>query len=501
MAWFDVHRKGLAKLIERRGKAFAIFELIQNAWDEEGTTRVDVSLEQIPGKPQAMLRVEDDAPEGFKDITHAYTLFAESAKKGDPTKRGRFNWGEKLVLALCYEATIHTTTGRVIFSEDGKRKHRPSSKRQRGSVFSARIRMTRQELQDIEDQIDLLHPPEGIDTYFNERRIAKEHYLSEIEIKLPTIAADDEGNLKRTIRKTTVGISEPCDGQEPMIFEMGIPVCKLEGGERWHVDVGQKVPLSMERDNVTPGYLRTLRVHVMNAMRDDLEAEDAVQPWARDAAADERCEDATVKKSLDLRFGKKRVKYDPSDPEANKLAMSKGYTVIHGRSLHRDEWRNVERAEAAKPAGQVTPSPKPYSEHGDPVNVIDPSDWTEEQRNAIAYIKHLHRELIGCDVDVMIVRNVRNFAACYSRDRDVLCSSLDLSLQVLGHKFFRNVGYGNLTYCNELMIHEFAHYFSGDHLSSEYHKACCKLGAKLADLAIEKPEIFVTMYDVEEGGE
>jgi hypothetical protein len=46
--WFDVDRDGLAKLLERRGgpgggKISLIHELISNAWDAEGTTRVDVT--------------------------------------------------------------------------------------------------------------------------------------------------------------------------------------------------------------------------------------------------------------------------------------------------------------------------------------------------------------------------------------------------------------------------------------------------------------------------
>jgi hypothetical protein len=35
---FVVDKKGLAKLLERKGKSFAIVELIQNAWDEDTTT-------------------------------------------------------------------------------------------------------------------------------------------------------------------------------------------------------------------------------------------------------------------------------------------------------------------------------------------------------------------------------------------------------------------------------------------------------------------------------
>lgn len=109
-SWFEVDKQGLAKILERKGKEFALMELIQNAWDEPGVTKVTASLE-YRGRNRALLVVEDDAPEGFQNLSHAFTLFAESVKKANPEQRGRFNLGEKLVLALCDEVTIQTTQG------------------------------------------------------------------------------------------------------------------------------------------------------------------------------------------------------------------------------------------------------------------------------------------------------------------------------------------------------------------------------------------------------
>src|SRR5437762_12841988 len=106
--WFEVDKEGLAKILERKGKEFALFELIQNAWDEPGVTKVSASLE-YRGRNRALLVVEDDAPEGFRNLSHAFTLFAESGKKSNPEQRGRFNLGEKLVLALCDEVMLQTT--------------------------------------------------------------------------------------------------------------------------------------------------------------------------------------------------------------------------------------------------------------------------------------------------------------------------------------------------------------------------------------------------------
>src|SRR5690349_15679176 len=59
--WFEVDRQGLAQILERKGKEFALFELIQNGWDEPSVCKVTVSLEH-QGRNKAMLVVEDDAP-------------------------------------------------------------------------------------------------------------------------------------------------------------------------------------------------------------------------------------------------------------------------------------------------------------------------------------------------------------------------------------------------------------------------------------------------------
>lgn len=127
MQWFDIDKGGLAKLMARRGKAFILYELIQNAWDQRSSI-VHVELTKA-GERVAVLPVDDDDPEGFADLRHAWTLFAESGKKADPERRGRFNLGEKLVLAVCEEASISSTSGTVMF--DAKGRHRSRRRRAR----------------------------------------------------------------------------------------------------------------------------------------------------------------------------------------------------------------------------------------------------------------------------------------------------------------------------------------------------------------------------------
>src|SRR5438045_4113820 len=72
MEWFTVGKKGLRKLLEHRGRVLIIHKLLQNACDED-TGRVAITLEPLGGD-RARLVVEDDSPDGFRDLTHAHTL-------------------------------------------------------------------------------------------------------------------------------------------------------------------------------------------------------------------------------------------------------------------------------------------------------------------------------------------------------------------------------------------------------------------------------------------
>lgn len=164
MQWFSVNTAGLAKILARRGKQFTVFELVQNAWDQN-VTRVEITLTKQPGARDALLRVEDDDPEGFSNVTHSFTLFADSDKKSNVRQRGRFNLGEKLVIAMCDKAEIMTTTGGVMFDQRGR--HTLRRKRDRGSVFEGQLKLTNDELEECCDAVVKLIPPDGIETTFN----------------------------------------------------------------------------------------------------------------------------------------------------------------------------------------------------------------------------------------------------------------------------------------------------------------------------------------------
>ena len=137
--------------------------------------------------------------------------------------------------------------------------------------------------------------------------------------------------MRSRTRKAKVSVFEVLAGEIASLYEMGLPI--VETGDKWHVNVGQKVPLNRDRNNVRPAFLRTLRTLMLNEMNDRLTADEANDVWVRQASSDPTCSEAAIKRVLDPRFGEKRAAYDPNDPEANKKWVSMGGTVVHGGML------------------------------------------------------------------------------------------------------------------------------------------------------------------------
>jgi hypothetical protein len=257
--------------------------------------------------------------------------------------------------------------------------------------------------------------------------------------------------------------------------------------DKWHYDVQQRVPVNWERSNVPPSYLKTLRVEVVNAMASKLDKVEAVQPWVTEAIADERCEAVALKDVMVKRFGERAVIADPSDPEGTKIAMSRGYTVIPGGALPKGAWTNIKASGAVLPAGQVTPSPKPYDPDGRPENVKPREEWTPDMLRIATFSEALFEKLTGHTCQVYIVSEataswVANF------QKGLTGTQLCLNFGRLGKSWFFEPKRSERVL--DLLLHEFAHNAVSDHLSHQFHEECSRLGAKLANLCLDEPELF-----------
>lgn len=168
--WFEVDRQGLKKLFAGEDKNFILRELIQNSWDEPGVKNVSITVEKESHGKYALL-IKDDDPEGFYDLSHAYKLFGNTRKRKDPTKRGRFNMGEKQILSLCERAEIKSTKGTICFNSDETRTKKRASTDLGSEVFLV-FRANAKEIEDMVQFASQFIPPQGITTSVNGKVIA-----------------------------------------------------------------------------------------------------------------------------------------------------------------------------------------------------------------------------------------------------------------------------------------------------------------------------------------
>jgi hypothetical protein len=476
LPWFDVDKEGLAALLRRRGAASAVLELVQNAWDTNAT-EVSVTLTKEPGA-LARLVVTDDDPDGFADLTHAFTLFAPSTKGAAPTKRGRFNLGEKLVLALCDRAAIRTVSGAVVFDHDGRR-DAPDLATDVGSVFDATIELSDEDVAEVGVLVRKLIVPTTLLFTYNGEAIEPRTPLDTCRVSLPTEVADSDGVLHPRDRTTDVGLYALLPGETAMIYELGIPVVEWDGP--LHADVGQKIPLDFERSNVKPKFLRALQVAVLNAAYAAVSPDELARPWAASAIEDPRADDEAVRGVIDAKFGPDAVAFDPSDVQANKEAAAQGLRVVGGRALSTDGWAAARRVGALQPAGKVTPSRATVElSVAEAAAYTPPASIRDAVQAVCGYATAVARHLLGAEITVGLVNDSQaDYAAAYGKAG----RALTLNVGRLGKRWFTHP---DQVAIDALLIHEFGHdlYDVPDHLDSRYHDALCELGARLRDCPV-----------------
>ncbi len=463
--WFDVSRDGLKALVADRPKSFIVRELVQNAWDEPDVTEVSITLRRIlEGKQRGKvwLRVSDDAPEGFYDLRHAFTLFSNTRKRTDPEKRGRFNIGEKQILALCEDASIVTTTGSVIFDKDGRRSSR--EKTDKGSIFSATIKMNKEEFMEVRETVKTFLPSSHINTYFNGVELVC-RIGTTFEASLQTEYADKNGDMRLSTRKTTVEVIEIEEDETPTLYEMGLPVC--ETGDKWHYNVNQRVPLTIDRDSVRPSYLRDLRAEVLNHMHEEITEDDSAEAWVQEGLQDERIESEAVEAVVVKQYGDKAFVPTPGDPRANERAISMGYTPVGGRAYSKLAWANIRQAEGVLPPSTEIAGKTEYTDF----DLIPRDDWTDKMIRLERLTKFIAKECSQMDVVVKFIEADDASTCADFSGRTVRYNRSHLSDGFLDDQ----------RECIKLIVHEICHR-RGGHLEMSYHEELTRLAAELAEM-------------------
>lgn len=467
MSWFEVSKDGLKALQDGKSKTFIMAELIQNALDEDVE---NIKIEATYYRNLATITVEDDSPTGFRDLRDAYTLFASCYKRPNPEKRGRFNSGEKFVFSISKKAIIETTSGTIVF--DSKGRHSKRAKRDVGSKITIEVAMTKAEFQEIVEYINLLILPINIIVTFNGNIVKPKMYDRDFTATLQTEHLKGD-KFAKTNRKTQVQLFDTgLTGGCAYIYEMGIPVCKIEC--EYSVNVNQRIPMGMDRDMVSQAYLKDLFAEVLNHTFDKLTSDNASNTWVRIGMSDDRVSKDAVKEVIKQRFGDKALAYTVGDAISNDDALANGHRIIHGAEMSKDEWDNIRKHDVLNSTqdkyGRGTCDWWDYEPLTKGMKMV------EKLARKIAKLT-LHRDI---NVQFIECETSNTHSATFGID------GLTFYVSALGEAWFNNPLDQKVL---NLIIHELGH-DGGHHTESGYHRTLTKIGAMLTLEALNNPAFF-----------
>jgi len=345
---FEINVEGLKELEGGKEPWRLALEPVANVFDEfrgygDGTRKkpldCDVFFRKDDDGRGIWMDVRDNGA-GFSRPEDIWTLFGTTAKRGSAEVAGRFNAGDKQLIASALEAQVVTGSHSVTFC-DGQRTVNEVVPPFGGTEVSVLMPWSIKDKDDVIAKLRTVIPPRGLCYNVDRSTVLPPPLVIGCAVTLPTVALLD-GVMKTTNRKGRVYVMDTPD--EAFLYELGVPVCSLKDvGFPYSLDVHQKVPVPMSRDSVSPKWMFRLIGGVIQAATLDgevlLSPEEQGAPfikgaleWVRDAGALQ----ATIKQL----YGDEAVRQS-SDSLANAQAVQAGATVVSGKWFTDDTRRRL----------------------------------------------------------------------------------------------------------------------------------------------------------------
>jgi hypothetical protein len=435
--WFEISNEGWRRMNAGRPLGSLLREGIQNSLDEE------VSELTVEVGPEVIV-IEDDAPGGFPQDALVYTVFLTD-KEDSPTKRGRKGRGLKELISAMDSARVETIGRTIVFDESGR--HSETNDRRRGTRISLWRPSTPEEVQAALQALSLVIPPGGVTLRVNGRRVKKPRlHLVLWDCQLETVLI--QGGVERIIeRSTRVELYHTRRGEQPHLFEMGIPVEPL--GVPWHVDVQQRVPLADQREAATEHYKLLLKSLLLESLvgqwldRRDLRAE-----WVEEVIAKQMVSDRALEQYIVQVFPRGALL--GGAPRVNDRARQLGGAVVDSTAMPRGLFsaltRVMERAEDFVHRREREFNEKPVEPDG-------------AQRRFAFFVRYLGERLLGRRLQVVFVRKEPTM------DGLVEDAAFDAATGVMKLNTMGKIDFSSPLSPSTLgvIFHELAHHFVAEH--------------------------------------
>lgn len=467
--WFEVDVQGMRELHGGRKPWHLTRELPSNVFDEDSATKCELTLRQV-GELQAYLVCEDDA-KGFRNVADAYTVLGHTYKRSEANKRGRFNLGEKEIIAVSTRAIIETVGRTIHFHGDGTRTDEVNA-RKRGTRIEVWLPWTEEQITKTLDHLKRIMPPKNISFIVNGDTIPYREPKKTFHAMLETVLLD-RGYMRPTHRVCEVELHTP-QTKRAMIYELGVPIQTINCP--YDVNVLQKVPMNPNRDSVKDSYLEGVYAEVLNETINELPDTKASQTWVRQGIENYKVNPEVVKQVLTKRFGDKAVLWS-TNTKANERASESGFTIIDPKTLSGEERDKFVEYGDLKHSSDIFPTS--YKD-------ADPVQPDEHMQKIAEYAKQLAKHLVNRDVTVdFFSMPESHLAACYGRSY----GTLEFNVAVLGVDWFKQ---GICPETTQLIIHELGHQVGDPDFEHgpAYRRNVEKLAGQLSFLALKEPEIF-----------
>lgn len=376
--WFEFSSGGWRQRSAARPLGRLLLEAVQNSFDARSQS-VSVNL------ASSMVIVEDNAAAGFSDARLAYTVFLTN-KDDTPDQRGRMGRGLKELIAAMDAATVELVGHTLRFTDQGRAVEK--NERKVGTRVSLQRAFTPEELREAALLLRMCIPPAGTTLKVNGKavRVPKPSFaLSASE--LDTVVVVD-GKERITRARTPLSLYAPRKGSSAYLMEMGIPIEAWDAP--WHVDVGQRLPLSEGRDHVPTRFKLQLKATLLETMLPShLERGDLTQDWVLDAIA--RC--PLRSEVLDTYVSKvfPRGAVLEGTSRANDRAKQLGAHVIESRSMPYRAFVSL---------GRVLDTADDYARRRAAEFAGDDVEPTPEQKRFAEAVRWLSRRVAGETVQV-----------------------------------------------------------------------------------------------------
>lgn len=433
---FEVDGSGFKGHVGKMKPHQVIQEIISNSFDENSVKTVICEIKYIQEKRQVQVKVNDDG-DGFRDIEEIFTLYKHSYKRDKPEKRGRFNLGDKQFFAVAETGHVITGDKKVEFTE--YKRIIDDHEKIKGVEVVGNFKWSATVLNPTIRELYKIIVPQDKKLVINDKTILPKKLIKTIEAVLRTEMENAEGIMEEFDRKTKVELYEKQDNEQPLIFELGIPVQKLEDNVDWHVNVMQKIPLRTERDVVSEAYLKKLYGAIINNATELITEDNAGSSFVQMAMI--HADADTAKHVFKKALGTDKVFIESTvDGYANDCVKEIGGMTLKNGFLDRDTRSHLMEIGALESATEK------FGSKG--IETLTPFVMTEGMENTIKLTKQVAREVLGKEIECIVVSTNGPQNADYNKD-----GLLRWNVKMLGKSFFDKIS----TNMVRIIIHELSH--------------------------------------------